>query len=1100
MRDRKKPAGQPGDHRDAVDWKHTDLSLMHDLTRLLANQTDFMDTVAAIQEGQGVSIDGVWGSACALVSAAVSSTGFPVHLVVLPHSRQVDDFCDDLALFTEQEVFAFPVLESGQARETWKNEDQHGERIRILKRLIGFQQRETGPCTIVTSIQALLQPVPTHESLAAATRSLQVGDVLDIEKLQAWLVENGFHGTSAVELPGEFSRRGGILDIYAPEWEQPVRLEFWDDELESIRHFDLRTQRSIESLSGIEFTSIESYYRGEDHVASYLPSPGCVTLVEMSDLQDQAREYLKRAGDFQRCHSIQEVIQSLTQSGYVLLSNLAVGELQLDLKLAFESVDRFSGDVDSIALQVERIGNDHQLIIVCPTQAEIQRMQEILQETRASDRDRVRYELGYLKQGFHWVSPKTVVLSVGELFRRTQLKRKQLRQKGKPLDSFSQLKNGELVVHLAHGIGRYRGMELLEKEGYLEEHLVIEFHGNTRIYVPATRIDLVQKYIGGRKVRPALARIGGKTWQNQKQAAARAVEDMAAELVELQAKRMARPGITFQPDSVWQNEFDASFPYDETEDQLNSIADIKEDMQSTRPMDRLLCGDVGFGKTEVAMRAAFKAVDSGYQVAILVPTTVLAEQHYQTFKARMAQFPIDVARLSRFVSAAEQRETVAKIASGNIDIVIGTHRIASKDVRFHNLGLVIIDEEQRFGVEIKERLKNVGNNVDVLTLSATPIPRTLHMSLVGVRDISNLVAAPEERVPVETRVLRFQEEIIQSAVHRELNRGGQIYFVHNRVQDIERIAQKLRELVPEARIEIGHGQMKESELERVMVGFVHHEFDILLATTIVESGLDIPNANTIFIDQADRYGLADLHQLRGRVGRYKHRAYCYLLVDQHRHITPDAARRLRAIEEYSEMGAGFAIAMRDLEIRGAGNLLGAQQSGHIATVGYEFYCSLLENAVRQIRKQPLKLAIDVEVDLPVDAFLPEDYVTDIRAKIDLYRRLSRLEDFQQIHHLEEELADRFGRLPQSVRQLLELAEIRLEAAIWQITSISLEDRFLRLQYVDRQRIEQLGRNTGGALRIADHRSAYLTLPTGLKSDPMLISFVKSVLQPQAINS
>lgn len=1067
---------------------------MLDLTRLLANQTDFMDTVAALQEGQGASIDGVWGSSCALVSAAVSSQGFPVNLIVLPRGKQIDDFVDDLTLFTEQEVFAFPVLETGASRESYGNDDQHGERIRILKRLIEIDQRRPKPCTIVTSIQALLQPVPTRKSLAASTRSLQVGDVLEIESLQSWLVENGFHATSAVELPGEFSRRGGILDIYAPEWEQPVRLEFWDEELESLRQFDVRTQRSIETLCRVELTSIESYYRGEDHLASFLPPDSTVTIVEMADLDVQAREFLKRESDFRRCHQVREVIQSLTREGYLLLSALAAGELQHDLKLAFESVERFSGDVDSISLQVERIGNDHQLVIVCPTQAEIQRMKEILQDTRATDRQRVRYELGYLKQGFHWVSQKTVVLSVGELFQRTQLRRRQLRQKGKPLDSFTQLKNGELVVHLAHGIGRYRGMELLEKEGYMEEHLVVEFHGNTRIFVPATRIDLVQKYIGGRKVRPALARIGGKTWQNQKKAAARAVEDMAAELVDLQATRMARPGITFQPDSIWQSEFDASFPYDETTDQLDSISDIKDDMQSTRPMDRLLCGDVGFGKTEVAMRAAFKAVDSGFQVAVLVPTTVLAEQHYQTFKSRMAQFPIDVARLSRFVSPSEQREAVAGIASGKTDIVIGTHRIASKDVRFQNLGLVIIDEEQRFGVEIKERLKNVSNNVDVLTLSATPIPRTLHMSLVGVRDISNLLTAPEERIPVETRVLRSQDEIIQAAIHREMNRGGQVYFVHNRVNDIEIVARRIRELVPEARVEIGHGQMKEADLERVMVGFINHEFDVLLATTIVESGLDIPNANTIFIDQADRYGLADLHQLRGRVGRYKHRAYCYLLVDQHKHITPDAARRLRAIEEYSEMGAGFAIAMRDLEIRGAGNLLGAQQSGHIATVGYEFYCSLLENAVRQIKKQPPKLGIDVEIELPVDAFLPEDYVTDIRAKIDFYRRLSRLDDFQQIHQLEEELIDRFGRLPQSVQQLLELAEIRLEATIWQITAISLEDRFLRLLYMDRQRIEQLSRKTNGEVRIVDHKSAYMTIPQGVSSDQSMISFVKSVLQ------
>jgi transcription-repair coupling factor (superfamily II helicase) len=570
---------------------------------------------------------------------------------------------------------------------------------------------------------------------------------------------------------------------------------------------------------------------------------------------------------------------------------------------------------------------------------------------------------------------------------------------------------------------------------------------------------------------------------------------MAAELLELQANRQARPGIEFHADSNWQQEFDASFPYEETVDQLAAIEDIKEDMQSRRSMDRLLCGDVGFGKTEVALRAVFKAIDSGYQVAVLVPTTILAEQHFHSFKARMAQFPINIARLSRFASTAEQHEVVRGLRQGSIDVVIGTHRVASKDVQFANLGLVIIDEEQRFGVEIKERLKNVVNNVDVLTLSATPIPRTLHMAMVGVRDISNLLVAPEERVSIETRVVRFKEELIRTAIQRELDRDGQVFYVHNRVHDIESVKRRLQRIVPQARIEIGHGQMKESDLEQVMVGFVNHDYDILLATTIVESGLDIPNANTIFVDDANRYGLSDLHQLRGRVGRYKHRAYCYMLVDKHKHITPDAARRLRAIEEYSEMGAGFAISMRDLEIRGAGNLLGPQQSGHIATVGYEFYCGLLEKAVRQLKKLPPKLAVDVELDLPVDAYLPHDYVTNIRARIDFYRRLSKISEFGEISELETELKDRFGRLPTCVTQLLELAEIRLEAALWQIAAIINDDGFLRIRYTDSTRIHQLARNSAINLRIADDRTAYVTVPKTVAGGALMIEFVKSLLQP-----
>ena len=503
---------------------------------------------------------------------------------------------------------------------------------------------------------------------------------------------------------------------------------------------------------------------------------------------------------------------------------------------------------------------------------------------------------------------------------------------------------------------------------------------------------------------------------------------------------------------------------------------------------------LGLGKTEVAMRAAFKAVDNGYQVAVLVPTTVLAEQHYHTFTARMAEFPFDIARLSRFCSAKEQREIVEGLAAGRIDIVIGTHRLASRDVRFYNLGLVVIDEEQRFGVEVKERLKSLRSTVDVLTMTATPIPRTLHMSLVGVRDISNLETPPDDRLAVETRVTRFDPELIRHAVLRELNRGGQIFFVHNRVQDIQVLAQKLKQIVPEASFRIGHGQMPEGELERVMVDFVAGNFDMLLATTIVESGLDIPNANTIFVDEADRYGLADLHQLRGRVGRYKHRAYCYLLVDQHKHVTPNAAKRLRAIEEFSDMGAGFAIAMRDLEIRGAGNLLGMQQSGHIAAVGYELYCQLLESAVRQLQKVPPRLSVDVDVDLPGEAYLPQAYVGDMRAKIDLYRRLARIEDFDALAELREELIDRFGPIPEPVRDLLLLSELKLEAAVWQIVSIRVEGRHLVFRYSHRGRVEQLAQLRQKQLRIVDDHSAYLTIPKGFADSRQLTEWAKSTLR------
>ncbi len=568
---------------------------------------------------------------------------------------------------------------------------------------------------------------------------------------------------------------------------------------------------------------------------------------------------------------------------------------------------------------------------------------------------------------------------------------------------------------------------------------------------------------------------------------------MAADLLELQARRKEHPGIPFSPDTVWQHQFDASFPYEETPDQLSAIAAIKKDMLVARPMDRLICGDVGFGKTEVAMRAAFKAIDSGYQVAVLVPTTVLAEQHYKTFRERMAEFPFDIERLSRFRTGAEQKATLEKLAKGQIDIIIGTHRLASSDVQFYNLGLVIVDEEQRFGVSVKEKLKLQRPNVDVLTLSATPIPRTLHMSLLGVRDISNLETAPEERLAVETRVIRFDENLIRNAILRELNRDGQIYFVHNRILDIEVLAKRLQRIVPEARIVIGHGQMNEHKLEKVMVDFIDHKYDILLSTTIIESGLDIPNANTIFIDEADRYGLSELHQLRGRVGRYRHQAHCYLLVDRNKHLTSDAARRLHAIEEYSQIGAGFGIAMRDLEIRGAGNLLGTQQSGHIAAIGYELYCQLLESAVRNLTHQAPKLTIDVELNLPIEAFIPSKYVPEIRHKIDLYRRICRIDSIDQLSDLRKEMVDRFGEPPIVVRRLLEVAELRIDAALWLIKYVGIDENFLVVHYADRTRIEQLARQHRGKLKVLDRQQAYWPIP---EFDPDYLAELQSLLQPK----
>jgi len=1063
---------------------------MRQLTRSISAQEGFAEVAVALSKGQDATFDGVWGSSCALVAAGLVDALAGMLVVVFPQLDDIDEFCDDLALFSDVAPERFPAWESDPG-ERILHDEIYGDRLRTLKLLI----QDPASKLVVTSIQSLLQPTPGRDVLATSSRQLSVGQSVDVEDLLTWLASCHFHHTSAIELPGEFSRRGGILDVFAPDWQQPVRIEFFDDEVESIRQFDVRSQRSLQSLDSVEVTVLEPTPADGGHFSDYLPSGTAFLLLEPEKSEEEAKRYLTRLERPQDFHSFQQVMRQVAHFSVATASAIARGSFGVTCGLHIESVERFSGEIDRVRSELDRVGEGQKVFVVCQTEAEVERLAEILRTTKTAAAGRLRFPLGSLRQGFHLTREQAVVITSGELFHRGELRRMPRRRLGRAIDSFMELQEGDLVVHLSHGIGRYRGLELLDIDGRVEEHVKIEFHGGTKIYVPAPKIGLVQKYVGGAKTRPSLARIGGKTWVRQKRAAEAAVVDLAAEMLEMQAERRARPGIAFAVESDWQREFDASFPYCETPDQLAAMESITGDMETARPMDRLLCGDVGFGKTEVAMRAAFKAVDNGYQVALLAPTTVLVEQHYHTFRDRMAEFPFDIARLSRFCSAKEQREIVKRLAGGQIDIVIGTHRLASSDVRFFNLGLVIIDEEQRFGVEIKERLKSFRSTVDVMTLTATPIPRTLHMSLVGVRDISNLETPPEDRLATETRVTRFDRDLIRHAVLRELNRGGQIYFVHNRVGDIRVVEQILRQIVPEARIRVGHGQMRESELETVMVDFIAGRFDLLLATTIVESGLDIPNANTIFINEADRYGLADMHQLRGRVGRYKHRAYCYLLLDPHKAITPNAARRLRAIEEFSEMGAGFAIAMRDLEIRGAGNLLGTQQSGHIAVVGYELYCQLLENAVRNLKQMPPQRSIDVDVDFPGSSYFPTDYVLDMRLKIDLYRRLARIVDVDQLDGLREELIDRFGPLPDPVRRMLSLEELRIDASIWHIAEVYLEDRFIVFRYTNRPRMEQLAKHHNGKLRIIDDQCAYLTIPEGVTSPDGLLKTTKTVLRP-----
>ena len=1065
-----------------------------ELTRRLEKQPDFANVVDALIEGRAASLDRVWGSVRALAAATLAHRCDGSLVVICPHAADIDTLAAEFALFTGTSCDKFPAIETDRDSDVLRDE-LFGDRLRVLKALAVAEP----PSIIVTSIQAIMQVVPSPSQMAEVTRTLSVGEDHDTRELIEWLVAGGFHNTSQVALPGEFASRGGIIDILAPDWDQPVRIEMFGDTIESIRAFDMATQRSQSNVDSVEITLLTDIEDTRSSLADHLPEQSWLMLVEPDQLSEEAKHYLERSDHTSDLLSYHHVMLGIDRFAHVRCENVATSPDETTCRLPIGEVERFSGEISRVRDELEHAAEGKQVYVVCLTEAEVKRLQEILHATRAAKEGRLHFLLGRLTSGFCYLPDDIVVIGGSQLFQRTEVARPTRRRLGKAIDSFLELRSGDLVVHLAHGVGRYRGIELLEREDHAQEHLKIEFQGGTTIFVPATKIALVQKYVGGTKGRPRLAKIGGKSWVRQKQAAETAVQDLAVELLEIQASRASRPGIAFPPDSAWQNEFDASFPYQETDDQLVAIAAIKQDMIRRQPMDRLLCGDVGYGKTELSMRAAFKAVDSGYQVGILVPTTILVQQHLQSFRNRMAEFPFRIAGLSRFSTTKEQNETLEQIALGQIDIVIGTHRLAQKDVSFENLGLVVIDEEQRFGVEIKERLKHLRKQVDVLTLTATPIPRTLHFSLMGARDISNLETPPEDRTAVETKVTRFDPELIRHAVLRELGRDGQIFFVHNRVQDIELVAAKLQRIVPEARIEIGHGQMPEGQLARVMVDFVEHKFDLLLATTIVESGLDIPNANTIFIDESDRYGLADLHQLRGRVGRYKHQAYCYLLLDPKKHLSPVAAKRLRAIEEFSDMGAGFAIAMRDLEIRGAGNILGTQQSGHIAAVGYEFYCELLEQAVRRLRNEPPKTVIDVDVELPGEAHLPRSYIDDMKAKLDFYRRLARVASEDQLSDLSDEMDDRFGAPPAPAKRLLALTRLRVHAAAWGIRSIhiEIEDSAVVFGFTDRKTLEQLGKKKKLRLRFVDANTAYLPLTKKQAQSTQLLDKLQSLLAPSA---
>jgi transcription-repair coupling factor (superfamily II helicase) len=1084
-----------------------------DLAPKLLQVEGFAEVAAALAHGESAAVDGAWGSSCALAVAALAEGTERPLLVVLPRPSDLDDFAADVLGFLGTAPEIFPAWET-LPQDYSVRDAVYGGRLRVLGRLGGAEP----PRIVVTTISALLQPVPSRRDREQGTRRVRVGDSVDTEDLLQWLVDCGFERVPAIEVPGEFCLHGGIFDLFPADAEDPVRIELFGNEVESIRRFDAETQRKLEDLTEVELTVLRAGSGGSgtgkssqksddaggappegESFLEAIPAESAVVLCELGDLLEEAKAYLGRLDDVKGLFSVPATMARLTKFPSASIAAIAGDSYDTTCHLRIESIERFQGPRTEALSELEAlVGRDEQVLIACHNEGERARLAELLSEPGRTLAGRVELCLGHVTRGFRLVSEGILVLSDQELFGRTELRRESRRRtyETRAIDSFLELSEGDLVVHLTNGIGIYRGMQLLDKGAQKEEHLILEFADALRLFVPISLIDLVQKYVGASKSSPQLSKLGTTTWAKKKERVATAVLDLASDMIQLQAKRDAKPGIAFPPDSHWQQEFEAAFPYTETKDQVSAIADVKRDMQHTRPMDRLLCGDVGYGKTEVAMRAAFKAVEAGRQVALLVPTTVLAEQHYRTFCERMAEFPFNVQVLSRFCTRAQQMRTLEGMEAGEVDIVVGTHRLVQKDIRFKDLGLLIIDEEQRFGVDAKEMLKRLRLEVDVLTMSATPIPRTLHLSLLGIRDISNLTTPPRDRQAIETRICRFDGELIRKAIVRELNRNGQIFFVHNRVHNIRLIADRLATIVPEASFGIAHGQMPEGQLEEAMVGFVTGKTDVLVCTTIVESGLDIPNANTIFIHQADKYGLADMHQLRGRVGRYKHRAYCYLLLEEGQSLSSTAARRLKAVEEFSELGAGFKIAMRDLEIRGAGNILGTEQSGHITSVGYELYCRLLDNAARHLKNEPVVEPFHVAVDLPVSAFLPGSYIPLARQKIEIYRKLSNIQSLAELAEWQDELRDRFGPLPREAEQLVEMRELQICAHHWGIDDIHLEghsDAVFR--YNNPQKMGQLAKRFPGRLRVVDRLTAYLGLPERELSGDELVAELKSVLQP-----
>jgi transcription-repair coupling factor (superfamily II helicase) len=1003
------------------------------------------ELAAALAGGSDASCTGIAGSSAALLAgllpAALAEAGAPGPvLVITAHVDEAEhaaETLNDLGVDT----IRLPALELTPGGGV--DMELLGERFRALGRLDGDGPM---PQVVCAPIAGLMQLAPPREGLAARYRVLRPGDEVDRAALADWLTGGGWRRVQTIDQPGDFSMRGDIIDLF-PTSGEPCRIDCFGDEIERLFAVDLESMGSDRSLDRVDLIhdAAGGLVTGDDAVipVAWLPPETVVLIAETLEIEEQARGYLERVADGGGLVPSREVFRAASARLRALVD---VGQFSTPLvdpaiRIPVRALPSFDDQAQAAVRELGELAESGtRVVVAAQNDGEAHRVRELLSEHAAASVDRITVETRFVHRGLVWEEPGEPPLAIipyHELMHRFGTRRRAVTTgTERALDAFVDMQVGDHVVHRDHGIAVYRGLTTLEEGAEAEEYLSLEFAKGSTLHVPAAKIELVQKYVGGFTGTPELSSYGGRRWKNQKEKVADAVKELAAEMLRLQAARAALPGIRYPGDTTWQHEFEAEFPYPETDDQLAAIAAMKRDMQHEQPMDRLICGDVGFGKTEVAIRAAFKACEYGKQVAVLVPTTVLAEQHERTFRARFRDYPFRVEALSRFRSNADAKDVLADVRAGKVDVLIGTHRILSKDVVFSDLGLVVIDEEQRFGVEHKQRLLAFRTTADVLTLSATPIPRTLHMAMLGLRDISSLQTAPLDRRSVVTEVIPFDAERVRDAIARELAREGQVFYVHNRVTDIESVADEVRRLSPPgARVIIGHGQMPPKQLERVMLTFMRGEADILVSTTIIESGIDIPTANTMIIDDGNRYGLSELHQLRGRVGRSRHRAYCYVMLPRDRPVSEIALKRLRALESFSMLGSGFRIALKDLELRGAGNLLGSEQSGHIAAVGYEMYCQLLEHAVAELKGDRQSRTLDTTVDLGVTGLLPRGYIPSDARRLDAYRRVSRAGTLAELELVAEALRSAYGDLPKRARVLFELAELRILAADLGIRSL-----------------------------------------------------------------